>query len=145
MPSRCRPSGRLGERELHAGTGATRVHELSLCRALLKLVEPIALQHAAPVVRVVLRVGPLSGAEPELLMRAFPQAAAGTCADGAQLDLQLTPLRISCLVCGAESDAAVNRLACTVCGATRTRLLSGDELDLLRVELHPLEANESHV
>lgn len=121
------------------------MHELSLCRALLNLVEPIARQHGAPVTRVVLRIGPLSGAEPELLLRAFPQAAAGTCAEGAVLDLQSTPLRVRCLVCGAETDAAINRLACTACGATRTQLLSGDELDLLRVELHPLEVNEAHV
>lgn len=121
------------------------MHELSLCRALLKLVEPIARQHAAPVSRVVLRIGPLSGADPALLRHAFPQAAAGTCADGAMLELLLAPLRVRCLQCGAEGDAAVNRLDCAICGATRTQLLSGDELDLLRVELQPLEVKDAHV
>lgn len=121
------------------------MHELSLCRALLKLVEPIAQEHGAPVSRVVLRIGPLSGAEPDLLRRAFPQAAAGTCAEGAVLELQSTPLRVRCLQCGAESAAAINCLACAACGATRTQLVGGDELDLLRVELQPLEANETDV
>lgn len=118
------------------------MHELSLCRALLKLVEPIAREHGAPVSRIVLRIGPLSGAEPELLQRAFPQAAAGTCADGAVLQLQSVPLRVRCLQCGAEGVAAINRLACAVCGATRTQLLGGNELDLLRVELQPLETSD---
>ena len=121
------------------------MHELSLCRALLKLVEPIAQRHRAPVTRVVLRIGPLSGADPDLLKRAFPQAAAGTCADGAALDLQPCAVRVRCLCCGAETDATVNRLDCAVCGATRTQLLSGNELDLLRVELQPLEVNDAHV
>lgn len=122
-----------------------RVHEFSLCRALLKLVEPIARQHAALVTRVVLRIGPLSGAEPDLLLRAFPQAAAGTCAEDAVLELHPVGLRVRCLACGADSDATINRLNCAICGATRTRLLSGDELDLLRVELQPMEVNDAHV
>ncbi len=121
------------------------MHELSLCRALLKLVQPIADRHGgAPVTRVVLRIGPLSGADPDLLRRAFPQAAAGTCADGATLDLQPCAIRVRCLSCGAETDATVNRLDCAACGATRTQLLGGNELDLLRVELQPLEVN-AHV
>lgn len=121
------------------------MHELSLCRALLRQLEPIARRHGAPVTRVVLRVGPLSGADPALLRRAFPQAALGSCAAGATLELQPVPLRVRCLSCGAETEAAINDLACAQCGATRTQLLSGDALDLLRVELQPVEVKDPHV
>ena len=121
------------------------MHELSLCRAVLKLVEPIARQHEAPVTRVVLRVGALSGAEPALLLRAFPIAAAGSCAEGAELAIETGPIRVRCLDCGVESDASVNRLTCPKCGAVRTQVIGGDELDLLRVELQTDEVKEAHV
>ena len=121
------------------------MHELSLCRAVLRLVEPIARRHDAPVRRVVLRVGPLSGAEPDLLQRAFPIAAAGTCADGATLEIEHCPIRVRCLACGSEHAATINQLNCRTCGAIRTQVLSGDELDLKRVELEPEEARQAYV
>ena len=125
------------------------MHELSVARALLNLVAPLARRHAAPVTRVVVRIGPLSGVDPALLRRAFPQAAMGTCAEGAILQLEPAPLRVRCLACGAESGATINRLDCAICGATRTQLLAGDDLHLLRVELEPadapMEAKEAHV
>lgn len=121
------------------------MHELSLCQAVLRLVEPIARQHAAPVTRVVLRVGALSGAEPALLLRAFPLAAAGSCAEGADLLIEHSPIRVRCLECGVESGASINRLTCPACGAIRTQVIGGDELDLLRVELQTDEAKEAYV
>jgi hypothetical protein len=38
-------------------------------------------------------------------------------------------------MCGAESEAAPNRLLCAACGSHHTRLVSGDELLLAQVEL----------
>lgn len=99
------------------------MHELYLVRALLKQVEPIARQHDAPVSRAVLCVGSLSDAGPEL---------------------QDSSIRARCLACGAETTATINRLDRARCGAIRTRLLSGDALDLMRVELQPTEVKDHH-
>ena len=73
--------------------------------------------------------------EPDLLQRAFPIAAAGTVADHAQLVLDTVPIRVRCESCGAESEAAPNRLLCGACGDWHTQLLSGDEMLLASVEL----------
>ena len=112
------------------------MHELSLCRSLMAEVARTAADHGARrVTRVVLRLGPLSGAEPALLQRAFPLAAAGGVAEGAELVIEVQPVRVRCLQCGAESAAGANRLLCAACGEWRTQLLSGDELLLAGVEL----------
>ena len=112
------------------------MHELSLCQALMDEVARTASAHDAKrVSRVLLRLGPLSGAEAALLRNAFPIAAAGTPAEGAELVIEAQPIRVRCRVCGAESDAAVNRLVCGECGDWRTTLVSGDELLLASVEL----------
>jgi hydrogenase nickel incorporation protein HypA/HybF len=112
------------------------MHELSICQALLDQVERIAREHGASrVERILLRVGPLSGVEPALLQNAYPLAAAGSVAEHATLVIEPAPVRVHCKDCGAESDAAPNRLLCAACGGWRTRLISGDEMLLANLEL----------
>ena len=112
------------------------MHELSVCRALMDELEAVADRHRSRrVVRIHLRVGPLSGIEPALLRGAFSVASAGTCAEGAVLAVDVAPLRVECESCSAQTDATLSRLTCGACGAWRTRLISGDELTLSSVEL----------
>jgi len=112
------------------------VHELSLCEDLMQQVLAIADEHAAVrVASITLRLGPLSGVEPELLKNAFTISRAGTVAEEAELVMESQPVRVRCRQCGAESDATANNLLCRACGAYETLLLSGDELILARVEL----------
>jgi hydrogenase nickel incorporation protein HypA/HybF len=112
------------------------VHELAVCQALVGQVEAIARERQARCVGTIcVSIGPLSGVEPHLLERAFPLASAGTLADGARLVLDCQPVRIRCEPCGQITEALPARLVCAACGDWRTRLVSGDELLLTRVEL----------
>lgn len=119
------------------------MHELSICQSLLAQVDDLAKENSARrVLSVVLGVGPLSGVEPELLKQAYPIAVAGSVAEGSDLEIESRPVRVSCNQCGAESDASANRLVCRHCGDWRTRLVSGDELLLVRIEF---EREKSYV
>lgn len=119
------------------------MHELSVCQALLDQVGLIAIRHHAAAVRnITVRIGPLSGIEAALLAQAFPLARAGTVAEAAELVIEPTPVRVRCDTCGAESDVAVNRLLCGICGDYHTRLVGGDELLLVSVELTPRVEHE---
>jgi len=119
------------------------MHEYSLCVALLGQVEAIARQHGARrVERIELRVGPLSGAEPLLLRHAWPLVAAGTIASEAMLEIESVPVIVACTCCGVETEATPNRLLCGRCGDCRTRLVSGDELMLARLELAGIEPGQ---
>jgi hydrogenase nickel incorporation protein HypA/HybF len=111
------------------------MHELAICQALLEQVEGIAREHSGRVSRVCVRVGPLSGVEPQLLERAYFLARAGTAAEESELVIESAPVRVRCRSCGAESTASANRLLCAACGNWQTVLAGGDELLLLRVEL----------
>jgi len=112
------------------------VHELAVCQGLLRQVEAIAREHGAErVTRIVVRIGPLSGVEPDLLAEAFPLAAAGSLAGEAELVIERLPVRVHCNTCGTESEATPNRLLCAACGDWHTRLVGGDEMLLASVEL----------
>ncbi|MEI6068209.1 MAG: hydrogenase maturation nickel metallochaperone HypA [Methylococcaceae bacterium] len=112
------------------------MHELSLCADLMDQVMTIAKAHnAEKVVRIVVRIGPLSGVEPMLLESAFTISRAGTLAEEAEFLTETLPICVLCNSCGAESETAVNNLVCGSCGGYNTKLLSGDELILARVEL----------
>lgn len=100
-----------------------------------QLLDVAAKNQAARIEQVVLSVGPLSGVEPHLLQRAFSVAQAGTLAAEAGLEIQISPVRVLCHSCGAQSDAAPNRLVCDKCGDWKVKLTQGDELLLLSVEL----------
>ena len=117
------------------------MHELSVCLALMQQVERIAREHEAESVeQVVLQVGPLSGVEAHLLERAWPLASAGTLAREAQLVIQNAPVSVRCTQCDAVSNVAPNRLLCSLCGDFRTRLISGDKMLLLSLELSKSQA-----
>lgn len=112
------------------------MHELSLCYALLDHVTAIARsQGASRVTRILLRIGPLAGVEPALLCHAYPLAAAGSLAEGAELCIEPSPVRVQCERCGAEGEVPPNRLLCPACGDCQTRLVSGTDLLLAQVEL----------
>ncbi|MGI9265722.1 MAG: hydrogenase maturation nickel metallochaperone HypA [Gammaproteobacteria bacterium] len=112
------------------------MHELSVCLALMEQVRNVAAKHEALKVETIyLRIGPLSGIEAPLLKNAFPIAAAGTVAEGAALVVEQSDIVVHCTQCEAESTVKPNRLLCSQCGDFRTRLVSGDEMLLERLEL----------
>lgn len=111
------------------------MHELSVCVALIEQVVDVARQQdAVSVDRIVLKVGPLSGIEPDLLENAYPLAAAGTLAADAELVIESTDVIVRCSECETESQVLPNRLLCASCGGYRTQVVSGDEMILQRLE-----------
>ena len=82
------------------------MHELSVCRALIRQVQDIAREHRAmAVTSVKVQIGPLSGVEADLLKQVFPLASAGSVAEAAQLVIEKLSIRVRCESCGAETAA----------------------------------------
>jgi hydrogenase nickel incorporation protein HypA/HybF len=112
------------------------MHELSVCRGLVKQLNQIAIEHhATGIEKIYLQIGPLAGVEPTLLQAAFPVASTDTLAEQAQMFIKTMPIRVHCKTCKEESETTLNNLSCSVCGDWQTELLSGDELLIERVEM----------
>lgn len=67
------------------------MHEISLLRGLLAQIDDLARKNGAKHVSVVrLKLGPLAHIEPDHLREHFVQAARGTVAEAARLDIETT-------------------------------------------------------
>ncbi len=116
------------------------MHELAIAQSLVVEACRVASQNRARKIDTVMaRVGPLSGVEPSLLVRAFTVARAGTPAENATLVIDNGAIEVHCPACGATSDAEINKIICGACGAWQVQIISGDELILNRVELSGID------
>jgi len=113
------------------------MHELSIAVAVVEEIETIVRREGALSVRsVVLRVGRLSGVEPQALELAFPLAAEGTLLQAAQLTIEETAARMHCAGCGAVTEPRFPCFVCELCGSSKVDVKGGDELLIQSVELN---------
>jgi hydrogenase nickel incorporation protein HypA/HybF len=106
------------------------MHEYSLIQSLVTRVEEEArARRAVAVHRVVVRVGDLSGVDPELFRTAYDTFRAGTVCEGAALELRRVEADWRCPACRrAIEKGAV--LSCPACG-TPAALAEGSDAILL--------------
>jgi len=122
------------------------MHELAICQSLMNQVEQIVNDNNAQrATSITIGMGPLSGVEDQLLKNAYPLASVGSVGEGAELIIQLLPLRVKCNTCDTESDVLPNKLVCKQCGDWKTTVISGDELMLMSVELEKKPQAVSHI
>ena len=109
------------------------MHEYSLVRAMADRVEQEArARSATSVSRLTVRIGAMSGVEPELFATAFTLCREGILA-GAELDIRRSEATWACPACGSSIPAGAV-LRCAVCDVP-ARLASGDEILLEQIEM----------
>jgi hydrogenase nickel incorporation protein HypA/HybF len=112
------------------------MHELALMEEVRRLAEErAAAQGADRIHRLHLRVGSLSGVDPEALAFAFEVVMQGGAAEGATLRLEVVPTVCFCGQCGEEFSPGDVIFVCPRCGALSQRILRGRELELASLEV----------
>ena len=114
------------------------MHELSLMAALgERVLQEAAHQQAQRVTSIELRIGALSGVDPEALRFAAEVVLAGTCAEGASLAIETVPAAFWCRPCAQEFTATDGLSVCPRCAEPSRQMLRGRELSLVALNLHP--------
>ena len=109
---------------------------MSIAAAVLDAVRTESGLHGgARVVRAGLRIGELSGVEPESLRFCLETLVAGDALEPLAFELEIRPWTRRCLECGAEFRVLEYNPACAVCGSARTEAAGGDEMELSYLEL----------
>jgi hydrogenase nickel incorporation protein HypA/HybF len=111
------------------------VHEYSLIQALISRVGDEASKRGALRVHsLTVRLGELSGVEPELLATAFEMARAGTACEGAELRMARVAAVWSCPAC-KKVFARGDVLRCEACALPAALNDGADALTLDRIEM----------
>lgn len=110
------------------------MHEYAIVQSLLNQVEvELCARRGTAVHSIDVRLGELSGVEPELLSRAFETFRAHTVCDGATLRLDRVNAKWGCPRCGRPIPRG-QPLQCPDC-LRPARLVQGSEIVLDRIEL----------
>ncbi len=111
------------------------MHELSITQSLLEIVNQEVAKHAISKVTIVkLQVGKLSAIQPTSLTFCFEFLTKGTPVEGAELVIEVVPVRARCL--GCEESFEVNGLlfACPNCSGRNIEMISGRELSIIEIQ-----------
>ena len=112
------------------------MHEYSIVQALLEQCESYAkANNARKVVKVVTKIGKLSGVEPHLLETAFETFKEKTVCDGAEFVMNLQNLVLYCNECKKESEQSEVRYLCMHCQSTNVSVVDGEEMYLMTLEM----------
>ncbi|MGE5361300.1 MAG: hydrogenase maturation nickel metallochaperone HypA [Bacteroidales bacterium] len=111
------------------------MHELSIAQSLVEAIRETAAAHpGARVTKVGVRVGELSGVQPDALQFSFDIIIRDTDLTGTALEIERVGLTQHCGACNKDFPVVEFTLICPDCGAA-TRTVSGDELQMTYVEL----------
>lgn len=112
------------------------MHELSLCRSLIELLQKQAVSsHFKRVMQVWLEVGPLAAVAPEAMQFSFEAASRGTLAEGAVLHIIELSGQARCRSCAIDLKIDRWDQPCPRCGEYQLQVLSGGELRIRELEV----------
>ena len=112
------------------------MHELSLMGGVFEVIESTLSQHTVErVTQVRLKIGKLTNAEPEALTFAFEAYSKGTVCEGAELLVEIIPVRGQCKHCGEEFLLQELLFFCPKCKHTGINVIQGEELLLESLEV----------
>ena len=102
----------------------------------MQIVETTAQANDATAVRAVwLELGALSHVEHEALRFSFEVVKRGTVADGARLEIRVTPGRAWCMPCGEAVDLARLGDPCPRCGSHQLQVTQGEEMRVREIAI----------
>jgi hydrogenase nickel incorporation protein HypA/HybF len=114
----------------------SRMHELSIAATILERAQRASAQHGdARVIKVGLRIGEISGVEPDALSFGFEALAKDTPIEGAVLEIELCKRRQRCGACEAVFEPEGYVTACPSCQSDNSVCVAGKELDVMFIEL----------
>lgn len=112
------------------------MHEYSIVQSLLDACEDNAKANdATNVCRVVVKIGVMSGVEPELLRTAFDTFKEKTMCENAEFIINIQSVIIKCKSCQKESTLKELEYFCPLCQSIDLDIIDGEDMYLMQLEL----------
>jgi hydrogenase nickel incorporation protein HypA/HybF len=117
-------------------SGGFSMHEVGLMENALAIALNYATrERASHIHQIALRVGDLSGVEPDALRFAFDVVTQGTIAERARLKIETCPTVCYCNHCQREFRPTELGYECPICHTWNSSILQGKELELASLEV----------
>jgi len=112
------------------------MHEISIAESIIQIAEAKAREQNARSVQIIkLRLGTFTTIVADALQFAFEIARQGTLSRDAQLDIEIVPMVVRCVVCEASTQPVRGVcLICEQCGFP-LEIISGEELQIEYIEV----------
>jgi hydrogenase nickel incorporation protein HypA/HybF len=112
------------------------MHEYSIVQSLLDQCEENAKANdATKVKKVVVKIGVMSGVEPDLLKTAFDTFKEGTMCQDCEYIQNIQPIVIRCHKCHKTSTLTKHEYCCPKCQCVEVEIIDGEDLMLMQLEL----------
>ncbi|MGC8603939.1 MAG: hydrogenase maturation nickel metallochaperone HypA [Desulfomonilaceae bacterium] len=113
------------------------MHEMGIVQSILDIIEQQMKIHAAKkLVRVNLEFGAMTAVMPEAIRFAFEVLTKGTLTEGAEIDINIVPIKAICFDCGQEQLLDTFTPFCPVCSnGTMTVVEGKDEMRIVSIEV----------
>ncbi len=110
------------------------MHELSIATEIIDIVEKEAARlHLNRIGEISLKIGALTGVNPDALLFALEASTIGTPLEKARVNIETVPIRGSCRSCGREFVLDEYVFICSHCGSGDLHVTSGEELDIVSI------------
>lgn len=112
------------------------MHEYSIVQSLIDSSEDHTKSNGAKkVLKLVVKIGVMSGVEPDLLQTAFDTFKESTVCEDAIMVINIQKVKIFCNGCEKESELEKNEYVCPCCKSTNINILDGEDMFLMQLEL----------
>jgi len=112
------------------------MHEMSVAQNILEIVrEHIPSGDEEKVRSIRLKIGVLAGIVPDSLLFCFDALKDGSPLHNATLDVEYISITSQCKQCGKTSALDYGVFFCPACSSADVVLLTGNELNLVEIEL----------
>jgi len=112
------------------------MHEYSIIDSLLRLAEEHAIKNnATKVTKLEIKIGVLSGVEPELLKTAFETFKEGTMCENAEFVMNIQPVVVRCRKCDTQNILKKDEYLCPACKSGELEIIDGEDMYLMSLEL----------
>ena len=112
------------------------MHEMGIASSILDtLTAEAAKRPGARITSLGLKIGEISGVNADSLEFCLQCLVKDTELDGLGIEIETTPRRHRCPTCNREFDVVDYEVACPGCGEFETRLVSGDEMEIVYLEV----------
>jgi hydrogenase nickel incorporation protein HypA/HybF len=112
------------------------MHELAIASAIVERAQAVAQANGGGrVLKLGLRVGEISGVDPDALTFGIDALCRGTPLEGVALEMERPKRRQRCAACKTEFEPEGFLVACPACQHQTSECIAGTELDVTYIEL----------